>query len=72
MLVDLLYYLCYFGEEEEEDFSLLPCVLSSRVCVCVCACKSSSSTFLYLFTWYQSLVWLQSCEKQAGVAEEEV
>ena len=36
MLVDLLYYLCYFGEEEEEDFSLLPCVLSSRVYVCVC------------------------------------
>ena len=36
MLVDLLYYLCYFGEEEEEYFILLPCVLSSRVCVCVC------------------------------------
>ena len=37
MLVDLLYYLCYICEEEEEDFSLLlPCVLSSRVCVCVC------------------------------------
>ena len=36
MLLDLLYYLCYFGEEEEEEFSLLPCVLSSRVCVCVC------------------------------------
>ena len=36
MLVDLLYYLCHFGEEEEEDFNLLPCVLSSRVCVCVC------------------------------------
>ena len=35
MLVDLLYYLCYFGEEEEEDFSLVPCLLSSRVCVCV-------------------------------------
>ena len=36
MLVGLLYYLGYCGEEEEEDFSLLPCVLSSRVCVCVC------------------------------------
>ena len=36
MLVDHLYYLCYFGEEEEEDLSLLPCVLSSRLCVLVC------------------------------------
>ena len=51
MLVDLLYYLCYFGEEEEEDFSLLPCVLSSRVYVCVCLqeLKLSSSPRLSLF-----------------------
>ena len=36
MLVDLCTTYVIFGEEEEEDFSLLPCVLSSRVYVCVC------------------------------------
>ena len=49
MLVDLLYYLCYFGEEEEEDFSLLPCVLSSRVCVCVCLQELKLSLPLSLY-----------------------
>ena len=50
MLVDLLYYLCYSDEEEEEDFSLLPCVLSSRVCVCVCLqeLKLSFPVILYM------------------------
>ena len=49
MLVDLLYYLCHFGEEEEEDFSLLPCVLSSRVCVCVCLQELKLSFPLILY-----------------------
>ena len=56
--VDLSYHLVS-GEEEEEDFSLLPCVLHSRVlCVCVCACKSSSSLLLSFSLWYQSVVLL--------------
>ena len=61
MLVDLLYYLCYFGEEEEEDFSLLPCVLSSRVCVCVCVCLQELKLYLPLFLYMLS---------ELGVAKE--
>ena len=48
MLLDLLYYLCHFGEEEEEDFSLLPCVLSSRVCVCLQELKLYFPLSLYM------------------------
>ena len=45
LVVDFFYhFVC--GEEEEEDFSLLPCVYS--IGVCVCACKSSSSPPLSL------------------------
>ena len=49
MLVDLLYYLYYFGEEEDKDFSLLPCVLSSRVCVCVYLQELKLSLHLSLY-----------------------